>query len=179
MPDDPLAGARAGEPGGFAALVRLHQPLVFGIALRMLMDRALAEDLAQEVFLQMYRSIRAIESPEHLAFWLRRVTAHRAIDRLRQERRIETTTLEDAAEIFDAVPSDDPLLRKHLYGMIQQLAPMARAVVLLRYQEDLDPLEIARTLEISVNTVKSHLKRSLSLLRRQLSGLRALIPEEP
>ena len=171
MPQIAFARARAGETAGFAALVRLHQPLVYGIALRMLMDHALAEDLSQEVFLQMYRSLGAIESHEHLVFWLRRVTAHRAIDRLRQERRIETTTLEHAGEIFAATPCEDPLLRKHLHGVIQQLAPMARAVVLLRYQEDLDPVEIARTLEIPVNTVKSHLKRSLSVLRRQLSGM--------
>jgi RNA polymerase sigma-70 factor (ECF subfamily) len=171
LPQIAFARARAGETAGFAALVRLHQPLVYGIALRMLMDRALAEDLSQEVFLQMYRSLGAIESHEHLVFWLRRVTAHRAIDRLRQERRIETTALEDAAELFSATPGDDPLLARHLQALVQQLAPMARAVVLLRYQEDLDPVEIARTLEIPVNTVKSHLKRSLSLLRRQLSGM--------
>lgn len=171
MPDDSFASARAGKPAGFAALVRLHQSLVYGIALRMLMDRALAEDLSQEVFLQLHQNIRAIESHEHLAFWLRRVTAHRAIDRLRQNRRIETIALEDDAEIFAATPDDDPLLRKHLHGLILQLAPVARAVVLLRYQEDLDPVEIARTLEIPVNTVKSHLKRSLSALREKLSGV--------
>jgi RNA polymerase sigma-70 factor (ECF subfamily) len=170
-PDDAFASARAGEAAGFAALVRMHQALVYGIALRMLMDRALAEDLSQEVFLQMYRSLRTIESQQHLAFWLRRVTAHRAIDRLRQERRVETTPLEEAAGVFAVSLGDDPLLRKHLQSLIGELAPMARAVVLLRYQEDLDPLEIARTLEIPVNTVKSHLKRSLSLLRRQLTGL--------
>jgi RNA polymerase sigma-70 factor (ECF subfamily) len=171
VPDDPFASARAGDRAGFAALVRLHQPLVYGIALRMMMDRALAEDLSQDVFLQMYRGIGAIESREHLVFWLRRVTAHRAIDRLRQSRLIETTPLEDEAEIFATTADDDPLLRKHLRSLIQQLAPMARAVVLLRYQEDLDPAEIARTLEIPVNTVKSHLKRSLSALRQQLSGV--------
>ena len=171
VPDDPFAGARAGDPAGFAALVRLHQPLVYSIALRMLMDGALAEDLSQEVFLQLHQSIRTLESHEHLAFWLRRVTANRSIDRLRKDRLIGTTTLEDAAAIFDPRPDDDPLLRKHLHGLIQQLAPVARAVVLLRYQEDLDPVEIARTLAIPVNTVKSHLKRSLSVLRRQLSGM--------
>jgi RNA polymerase sigma-70 factor (ECF subfamily) len=170
-PDDAFASARAGEAAGFAALVRLHQPVVYGIALRMLMDRALAEDLSQEVFLQMYRSLQSIESHEHLAFWLRRVTAHRAIDRLRQERRSETTALEEAAELFAASLGEDPMLRKHLHGLIGRLAPMARAVLLLRYQEDLDPVEIARTLGIPVNTVKSHLKRSLSLLRGQLAGV--------
>jgi len=175
-PDDAFASARAGEAAGFAMLVRLHQALVYGIALRMLMDRALAEDLSQEVFLQMYRSLHTINSPEHLAFWLRRITAHRAIDRLRQERRAGTTTLEEAVEVFTASPGDDPMLRKHLHSLMDRLAPMARAVLLLRYQEDLDPVEIARTLEIPVNTVKSHLKRSLSLLRRQLSGMASISP---
>lgn len=168
MPDDPLASARAGEAAGFAALVRQHQSLVFGIALRMVMDRPLAEDLSQEVFLQMYRSLDSIESNEHLAFWLRRVTANRAIDRLRQERRIERTPLDDEADLPAAEDDGDPLFRKHLHAAIGQLAPMARAVLLLRYQEDLDPLEIASTLGIPVNTVKSHLKRSLFVIRQQL-----------
>jgi RNA polymerase sigma-70 factor (ECF subfamily) len=171
VPNTAFANARAGSPAGFAELVRLHQALVYSIALRMLMDRALAEDLSQEVFLQMYRSLGTIESHEHLTFWLRRVTANRAIDRLRQDRQVEITPLDDAAEIFAPTQEDDPLLRKHLHTLIQQLAPMARAVVLLRYQEDLDPLEIARTLEIPANTVKSHLKRSLSTLRQQLAGI--------
>ena len=171
MPEDVLARARAGETAGFAALVRSHQSLVFGIALRMLMDRALAEDLAQEVFLQMYRSLHAIESPAHLTFWLRRVTAHRAIDRLRQERLVATTRIDDAPEMLAPLSSEDPLLQTRLHALIQQLAPMARAVLLLRYQEDLDPVEIARTLEIPVNTVKSHLKRSLAALRGQLTSV--------
>ena len=51
---------------------------------------------------------------------------------------------------------------------MRQLPAAPRAVLLLRYQEDLDPTEIARILSMSVNTVKSHLKRSLSLLRERL-----------
>ena len=54
-------------------------------------------------------------------------------------------------------------------GTVTQFAPKARAVVLRRYQEDLDPLEIARTLEMPVNTVKSHLKRSLASLRERIA----------
>jgi RNA polymerase sigma-70 factor (ECF subfamily) len=173
-PDDPFVDARAGSAAGFAALVRLHQALVHSIAVRMLLDRALAEDLAQEVFLQMYRSMSSFESHEHLVFWLRRVTANRAIDRLRRERLAPEMPLDDAMEVFAPSVDEDPLLRKHLLGLIQQLSPVARAVVLLRYQEDLDPVEIARTLEVPVNTVKSHLKRSLSVLRRQLTGMASI-----
>ena len=51
-----------------------------------------------------------------------------------------------------------------------QLAPVPRAVIVLRYQEDLDPTDIARALNLSVNTVKSHLKRSLAALRLKLSA---------
>ena len=169
-PDELFAAARAGERTGFAGLVRLHQARVYGIALRMLMDRALAEDLAQEVFLQLHRSIRSIESHPHLVFWLRQVTTRRAIDRLRQEHRVHTVAIDDNLGLVAAESDDDPLLRQHLQSLIGGLAPMPRAVMLLRYQEDLDPLDIAQALELPVNTVKSHLKRSLAVLRTQLSG---------
>jgi len=176
-PDELFAAARAGERRGFAALVRLHQGRVFSIALRMLMDRALAEDLAQEVFLQLHHSLRSIESHRHLVFWLRQVTARRAIDRLRQEHRGRLVSLDasepllDAAAAGDVPDAEDALLQAHLRELIGELAPMARAVLLLRYQEDLDPVEIARALGIPVNTVKSHLKRSLNTLRGRLAGV--------
>ena len=135
----------------------------------MLSSREAAEDLAQEVFLQLHRSLVSIESDAHLAFWLRKVTANRAIDRLRRQRQIETTSLDQAAEIPAVLAAGDPLLRRHLQKLILELAPAARAVLLLRYQEDLDPVEIARTLDLPINTVKSHLKRSLAALRDRMS----------
>jgi RNA polymerase sigma-70 factor (ECF subfamily) len=173
-PDELLTAARAGERNGFAGLVRLHQARVYGIALRMLMDRALAEDLAQEVFLQLHRSIRSIDSHQHLVSWLRQVTARRAIDRLRQEHRGETLSIDESLGLAAPESDDDPLLRQHLQPLIARLEPMPRAVILLRYQEDLDPLDIAQALGIPVNTVKSHLKRSLAALRTQLSGLASI-----
>ena len=169
--DELFAAARAGERSAFEALVRAHQASVYGIASRMLMDRALAEDLAQEVFLQLHHSIESIDSHRHLLFWLRQVTARRAIDRLRHEHRAETVALEDGLELLAVERAGDPYLWKHLRSLIGQLAPVPRAVLLLRYQEDLDPTDIAKVLGIPINTVKSHLKRSLTTLRAQLSGL--------
>ena len=169
-----FARACAGESGAFAALVRLHQARVFGIAARMLSDRAAAEDLAQDVFLQMFRDLASLDSHEHLRFWLRRVTSHRCIDRLRQSARISLQPLDCAREVVEGERGEGPLLRQHLNAVLQELAPAARAVLLLRYQEDLDPAEIARTLAMPVNTVKSHLKRSLSVLRSRLAGLKLL-----
>jgi RNA polymerase sigma-70 factor (ECF subfamily) len=102
---------------------------------------------------------------------LRQVTARRAIDRLRQEHRGETLSIDESLGLAAPESDADPLLRQHLQPLIARLEPMPRAVILLRYQEDLDPLDIAQVLGIPVNTVKSHLKRSLAALRTQLSGL--------
>lgn len=168
--DEEFVRARAGEHAAFGALVCRYQRLVFGIALRMLDDRPLAEDLSQEVFLQMHRSLTSIESASHLGFWLRRVTAHRAIDRLRQRKALKAVPLDEAAHIAAAGEPGEPALGDQLERLVRGLAPVARAVMLLRYQEDLDPSEIARTLDIPLNTVKSHLKRSLAILRAKLSA---------
>lgn len=134
----------------------------------MLNDRHRAEDLAQEVFLQLYRTLDSISSDTHLAFWLRKVAVNRAIDRMRQESRHQSEPLTEAiaAEHGD----HDPLLERRMTELVAELTPAARAVVILRYQEDLDPVDIARTLDMSINTVKSHLKRSLTLLRARVQG---------
>jgi RNA polymerase sigma-70 factor, ECF subfamily len=175
--DEDLIRARAGEPSAFAALVRANQRSVYSLALRMLGDKEAAGDLAQDVFLQLHLNLQAIESGAHVAFWLRRVVTHRAIDKLRQRPRFEIASIDDTPEIADVAAPSDPLLQRHLRALVAELPSSARAVVLLRYQEDLDPLEIARTLDMPVNTVKSHLKRSLSALRERLGTTPAAFEE--
>jgi RNA polymerase sigma-70 factor (ECF subfamily) len=178
-----LERAIAGEAAAFAALVRRHQGQVYSLCRRMLADRFQAEDLAQEVFLQLYRSIASVESETHLVFWLRRVTVNRAIDRLRREPLPRPVALAEADGLATEAVEADPVLERRLRGLLLELAPAARAVVLLRYQEDLDPTEIARTLRMPLNTVKSHLKRSLAALRAGLGdderSSRSLTSGEP
>jgi RNA polymerase sigma factor (sigma-70 family) len=93
--DDELAKARLGERTALAALVQAHQRAVYSLALRMLGTRDLAEDLTQDIFMQLNGNLRAIESNKHLGFWLRRVTTNRAIDQLRRRSRMQMTSLED------------------------------------------------------------------------------------
>jgi RNA polymerase sigma-70 factor (ECF subfamily) len=163
--DDRLVRARAGDPAAFADLVRRHQAMVFSLALRIVGNRALAEELAQDVFLQLHRNLTSIESGAHVTHWLRRVVAHRAIDVARQHARRPQTSLSDVAE--PAVPSieRDTLMVRRLRELIAALPAAPRAVLTLRFQEDLDPSEIARVLEMPLNTVKSHLRRALAVLR--------------
>jgi RNA polymerase sigma-70 factor, ECF subfamily len=162
-----LADAKRGQATAFAVLVRAHQASVFSVALRMLGDREQARDLAQEVFLQLYRKLSSIESARHLKFWLRKVAANLSIDRLRQQPKVEFTVLDESFELPDTGNDEDALLPQQLLQFVYELPNGPRAVMLLKYQEDLDPTEIAAALEMSINTVKSHLRRSLLTLRER------------
>lgn len=163
----PLARAQAGDHDAFAELVEQHESMVYGIAYNFFGDRSKAEEVAQDVFLQLYRSLEAIETDAHLLFWLRQVTTRRCIDQARRTR-LKAVSLDDAVEIRSAEKPADPLLDRRLRRLVQELPDVQRAVVTLRYQEDLDPSEICRIVGMPVNTVKSHLHRALQALRRKL-----------
>lgn len=169
---DPLEGSVIGNELAFEQIVRQHQGMVFSLAYHFLRDRSLAEELAQEVFLNLHQNLRSIKSPEHLTFWLRKVTSHRCIDQVRRLKVRPQVSLEDVAEPMAPVSNateNDLFLSEMLRRVVETLPEKAKLVVILRYQEDLDPSEIAKVLEMPLNTVKSHLRRSLSTLRDRLS----------
>lgn len=166
-----LARAAAGDTSAFRELILAHQGAVYSLAVRLLGVREDAQELAQDVFLQLHRKLATISSAPHLRFWLRKAITHRAIDRLRRRPRQPLLSLEAAPLLLAPLESSDPLLERRLRELVAALPPMPRAVVLLKYQEDLDPAEIARLLELPLNTVKSHLRRSLAVLRCRSRGL--------
>jgi RNA polymerase sigma-70 factor (ECF subfamily) len=139
--------------------------MVFSVALRFLRDREGAEELAQDVFLQIYQQLGRIENASHATWWLRRAICHRCIDEARKRKLRPRVGLEDAPEPAVKDSAQDPFLSEQLRRMVATLPEKARAVVLLRYQEDMDPSEIAEMLDMPVSTVKSHLHRSLTVMR--------------
>jgi RNA polymerase sigma-70 factor (ECF subfamily) len=151
----------------FEEIVRANQSMVFSLAYHLLHDRAAAEEVAQEAFLALHRSMGRVESAEHAVFLLRRVTVQRAIDEARRRKRRPEAVLDERAPAAPERPAD-PLLNETLRRLVASLPEAPRAVMVLRYQEDLDPAEIARVLEMPLGTVKSHLQRSLALLREKL-----------
>ncbi len=156
------------EPLEFEPLVRRHQGMVFSIAFHFLQDRPAAEEVAQDVFLQLHRHLESLTSAEHVTFWLRRVTSHRCIDHKRR-RRFNFLGLESVPEPSVNTAPPDPFLSRRLRALVGALPHAARMAVILRYQEDLTPEEIARVLDRPVATVKSQLQRSLKTLRGQMS----------
>lgn len=155
----------------FDGLVREHQSMVFSVCWHFLHDRDQAEDVAQEVFLALHRNLETIQSAAHACHWLRKVAVQRSIDAGRRRVRRPQVALADVAEPAADSPARDPMLGETLRRLIATLPETPRSVMILRYQEDLDPTEIGEVLEMPVATVKSHLQRSLAMLREKLARL--------
>jgi len=157
--------ARDWQPD-FEQLVDEHQSMVFSLAWRMTGDRGLAEEIAQDVFLELDKHMSRFESPEHALFWLRRVAMNRSADALRRRRVRGVDLWVEIDENHGAPAEDRPSpLGARLEQLLATLPEPQRAALVLRYQEDLMPGEIAATLETPLATVKSNLQRGLKLLR--------------
>lgn len=154
----------------FRKLVEQHQSMVFSIALRVTGDYGIAEEVAQDVFLELHRSGEKLESADHTRFWLRRVTVHRATDAIRSRmRRPESAAEEwmDEQHTGATATALDAGMAARLEDLLRTLPEPMRVAVVLRYQEEMLPEEIAGMLGHPVATVKSHLQRGLQLMRRK------------
>jgi RNA polymerase sigma-70 factor, ECF subfamily len=156
----------------FGDAVTTHQSLVFSVAYHMLHNATLAEEIAQDVFFRLYQDYHRIKSTAHLIHWLRRTTTHRCLDILRHSERHRQISLDDIEiHLPSAQPDQEPILGQTLRRLVAELPAAARAVVVLRFQEDLEPREIAQALDLPINTVKSRLQRALIVLRGKLASL--------
>jgi RNA polymerase sigma-70 factor (ECF subfamily) len=152
----------------FAEIVREHKGMVYSMAYHALQDRAAAEDLTQDVFLALHENLGRLESAQHIKPWLARVTSNRAIDHIRKRRYRSGPSLEQVPEPRARVEQSDLMLSRRLRQMVAALPAPARMMIILRFQEEMELAEIARTLEIPVQTVKSRLHRSVNLLREKM-----------
>ena len=148
----------------FEQLVDEHQSMVFSVALRMTGDYGLAEEIAQDVFLELDRHLRSIENPLHALLWLRRVAMNRSADALRRRRMRGISVEIDETHGARGEERISPLADR-VERLLATVPEPQRAALVLRYQEDLTPEEIAVTLGAPLATVKSHLQRGLKLLR--------------
>ena len=167
------ARAAAGDGPAFRALVDSWRGRVLGFTSRMARDPALAEDLAQEVFLHLYRVLRKYDPARPFAPWMRRVMANVVLNRLRSR-----PPAAGSLDAFDG-PGDprspDPAVEAErteeasaLRRLLEELPAGWRAVLALRYSEGLSVLEVAAALDLPENTVKTRLFRARAALRAAL-----------
>jgi RNA polymerase sigma-70 factor (ECF subfamily) len=151
----------------FANTLHRHQARVYSIAFRILGESGAAEEVAQDVFLELHRSLPRLESEEHVTAWLRRVTCHRSTDALRRRAARGGALQDEWSENLSLIPESptpSPLMNR-IERLLFTLSPQQRAVIVLRYQEDMEPEDIAIELAMPLATVRSHLQRGLHLLR--------------
>ena len=164
-----LGRAAVDSDRAFESAVREHQAMVFSVAYHFFQDHAAAEEVAQEVFLELYRHWHELHSHEHRQHWLRKVASRRSIDQGRRRKLRRHVSLDDAPEPFSWMPATDPVVKRYIEQLLSKLPEAPRMIVILRYQEGLEPAEIADLLDMPLATVKSHLQRSLAALRRKLT----------
>src|ERR1044072_1181601 len=102
-----LARSVLGDQLAFAELVRQHQGMLFSLAYHFLRDRWLAEELAQEVFLNLHQNLSASMRPAPLPSWVRKVTSPRCIERARRKKVRPRVSLEDVPEQMAKAADDD------------------------------------------------------------------------
>lgn len=155
----------------FEISVREHQKMVYSIAFNFFHNVALAEEIAQDVFLLLYEKRLGVQPGAHCVAWLRRTAVHRCIDGVRRDSFRNEVQVDRLPELpADAVESD-PLLEEHIRKLVRSLPETQRAVVVLRFGEDMDVNDIGEALEMPARTVWSHLQRATELLRQKASRI--------
>lgn len=158
--------ARHGDDEAFERLVERYQSAVYSLCFHLCGDRTEAEDLAQDAFMRFHRQLNRFRTGTSLWPWLRRLTMNSALNGLRVTRRTSAMpSLDDVSRDLDAVAVDAAWrpaadLRIDLEHHLGALAPRDRAMIVLRYLEDLTYAEIAAVLDVPVSTVETRLFRA-------------------
>ena len=178
-----LRRLRSGQIEALEQLYDRYSTLVYSVALRVLHDQGLAEDMTQEVFLRLWRRPRMYDpSRGRFVSWLMSVTRNRAIDE--QRRRARRLREEGGdSEVVQAVPSadrlDDPSVvatlsdeRAAVRAAVAQLPPTQRRVIELAYFAGMTQAEIAEATSTPIGTVKTRVRLAMSKLREALQQAR-------
>jgi RNA polymerase sigma factor (sigma-70 family) len=179
--DEQLARAACrGDESAFEELVRRYMKPIFNFAYRMIGNYAEADDITQDVFLQVYRSLPSARLDLPFRPWLYVIARNKCLDWLKRKRALDFSALTDPETTespIDNVADPEPLpdavleyadLQRILREAIVRLPERYRTVVSLRYAGDLSFAEIAQTLGLPENTVKTQFQRAKAMLRREL-----------
>ncbi|WP_022925062.1 RNA polymerase sigma factor SigE [Serinicoccus marinus] len=167
-------------PPSWEEIVREHSPRVYRLAYRLTGDPHEAEDLTQDVFVRVFRSLDSFR-PGTFEGWLHRITTNLFLDKVRRRQRIRFDALTDelSARLPLCASGTDPeqvYAMTHLDGDIQEalnaLPPQFRAAVVLADIEGYSYEEVAQTLGVKMGTVRSRIHRGRALLRQSLAHRR-------
>jgi RNA polymerase sigma-70 factor (ECF subfamily) len=167
---DVIERARHGDQEAFAAVVRVYDRRLRGLAYRILGDSDRMDDALQEAYVRAFRALPRFRGDARLSTWLFRITYNACLDELARARKVAYLPLDELAGQASAAPEPGDALsvRRQLEVALAALSPEERAVVLLVDAEGFDYSEAGEILGIPVGTVASRLNRARAGLRGSL-----------
>ncbi len=167
--------ANEGDQAAFGTLVERYQNAVYNLAYRMLGSPEEAEDAAQEIFVRIYRQLARYDPERKFSTWVLTIATNYCIDQLRR-RRMQLVPLENIipwARAREAGPEGEALSREsrdEVQRLLREMPEKYRAVLVLRYWQDLSCAEIADILKLPEGTVKTQLHRARKALGQLIEG---------
>jgi RNA polymerase sigma-70 factor, ECF subfamily len=167
-----VARIRSGDENAMAQLYDRYSSIVYAVALRVLGDTAAAEDVLQDVFLQLWRRPTQFDSSRgQMAAWLSVIARHRAIDRLR--RRTPDTNIDDI--VVSVSPDLDnaaerSIAMQKVRGVLAGMPSAQRSALEMSYFEGLSHSEIAQRTGEPLGTIKTRIRAGLLLLRKAFAA---------
>jgi RNA polymerase sigma-70 factor (ECF subfamily) len=172
-----LTSRQAIEPEHFDGIVRAHQQRIYRVLLALVRDADAADTLTQECFLRAFQSRESFRGEASLATWLVRIAVNLARDHSKNRRRSFWRRLVRSGEA-PAAPLDPHVSPEHravlreevaaVWSAVDALTVQQRTAFVLRFSEEMPLEEIARAMGLEIGTVKSHLARAVTAVRREV-----------
>lgn len=167
-----VTAIRSGDQGAMAALYDRYSSIVYAIALRVLQDTGAAEDVLQDIFMQLWRNPGAFDASRgNMAAWLAVIARHRAIDSLRRRR--PENDIEDvivSVEPDMASDADRSRTMDKVRGALETMSASQRNALEMAYFEGLTHAEIAQKTGEPLGTIKTRIRTGLLSLRKVLAA---------
>jgi len=167
-----VARLRAGDQQAMSELYDRYSRIVYAVALRVLQDAAAAEDILQDVFLQLWRNPDAFDASRgNLAAWLAVIARHRSIDRLRKRRPetdIEDCIIAGGPDLRDE--TERTLVVEKVRAALAEMNPDQRGLLELAFFQGLTHAEIAEKTGQPLGTIKTRIRSGLKYLRAKFAG---------
>lgn len=185
MPGDIIERLKAGEEAAYKELVDIQQQRILNTALGLVQNLELAEDITQEVFIEVFRSVGKFAGQSTLSTWIYRITVNKCLDAIRYRKRgkrfafITSLFREDTGELkYESAHFDHPgvaLEKKEnariLFAAIEELPESQKVAFVLSQVEELPQKDIAVIMDVSVKAVESLIQRAKVSLRKKLENI--------
>ena len=172
-----------GDRSAFKELVERHKKKIYFLAYDIVGDHHDAEDISQEVFIKVFRSLKTFRRDAKMSSWLYQITVNTSIDHLRRKSAKPLKLMEDLdkANVQERLPgsrntainpeqsAEALIMQGRLSQALQKVSPKERSVFVMRHYNELKTSEISEILNISQGTVKALLFRAVRKLRKELS----------